>query len=880
MWTSSILLLAAAGAGVRAQDGNDTAPFPFATYPNGSSPNPAAIAGTVNFETSPPFYPSPWVSGLGDWGASVAKAQALVAQMTLAEKVNLTTGVGWEGERCVGQTGSVPRLGIRSLCLQDSPVGVRDTDFNSVFAAGVNVAATWDRGRAYARGQGMGAEHQGKGVDVQLGPVSGPIGRAPEGGRNWEGFSPDPFLSGVMMAQSVQGIQSQGVIACSKHYIGYEQEHFRQIPQAGFNNLTDSYSSNIDDVTMHELYLWPFADAVRAGTGSIMCSYNQINNSYACQNSYLLNNILKNELGFQGFVVSDWSGQHSGIGSAFAGLDMTMPGDVGFDSDTSFWGPNLTVAVLNGTVPQWRVDDAVTRILAAWYYVGRDTKQIPINYDSWTLATYGYQHFFAQEDVRLINEHVDVRGDHATTIRDLGSASTVLLKNVNNALPLTGHEKLTAVFGNDAGDNPDGPNGCSDRGCDNGTLAMGWGSGSANFPYLVTPETAIQNELVGNGAVFESITDNFAYGQIETLAMRASTAIVFVNADAGEGYIVVDGNQGDRNNLTLWQGGDNLIMNVSSLCNNTIVVIHSVGPVLLAKYSSNPNITAILWAGIPGQESGNSIADVLYGRVNPGAKLPFTMAVSREDYGVDLLYLPNAAVPQVGFTEGVFIDYRALDRAGIEPLYEFGFGLSYTSFSYSGLSIVKQNAGPYTPTTGMTAPAPTFGTTDNTTSDYLLPSDITRIPFYIYPYLNVTDLQEASQDPAYGVPGYIPAMAQDGSPQPLNPAGGAPGGNPQLYDVLYMVTATVTNTGSITGEEVPQLYLSLGGPYDPPVVLRGFERLSIDPGMSATFTVELTRRDVSNWDTVSQNWVISNYTKTVKVGSSSRNTPLSMTLPM
>ncbi|MCJ1292816.1 hypothetical protein MMC34_004369 [Xylographa carneopallida] len=866
--------------------------FPSATYPNATSPDPATIAGSVEFQKSPPFYPSPWVSGLGDWGASVAKAQALVAQMTLAEKVNLTTGVGWEGERCVGQTGmsTVIQLnGSEALTAHrfrpqtGYPISMSTglaSDFNSVFSAGVNVAATWDRGRAYTRGQGMGAEHQGKGVDVQLGPVSGPIGRAPEGGRNWEGFSPDPVLSGIMMAQSVQGIQSQGVIACSKHYIGNEQEHFRQVPQAGFDNLTDSYSSNIDDVTLHELYLWPFADAVRAGTGSVMCSYNQVNNSYACQNSYLLNNILKNELGFQGFVVSDWSGQHSGIGSAFAGLDMTMPGDVGFDSDTSFWGTNLTVAVLNGTVPQWRVDDAVTRILAAWYYVGRDTKQIPINFDSWTLATYGYQHFYAQEDVRLINEHVDVRADHAATIRDLGSASTVLLKNVNNALPLTGHEKLTAVFGNDAGDNPNGPNGCSDRGCDNGTLAMGWGSGSANFPYLVTPETAIQNELIGNGAVFESITDNFAYGQIETLAMRASTAIVFVNADAGEGYIVVDGNQGDRNNLTLWQGGDNLIMNVSSLCNNTIVVIHSVGPVLLANYSANPNITAILWAGIPGQESGNSIADVLYGRVNPGAKLPFTMAVSREDYGSDLLYLPNAAVPQLDFAEGVFIDYRALDRAGIAPVYEFGFGLSYTTFAYSALSVVKQNAGPYNPTTGTTAPAPTFGTVDNTSADYLFPSNISRIPFYIYPYLNVSDLQAASQDPAYGVPGYIPALAQDGSPQPLNPAGGAPGGNPQLYDVLYMVTATVTNTGSVAGEEVAQLYLSLGGPYDPPVVLRGFERLSIQPGMSATFTAELTRRDVSNWDTAAQNWLVSAYPKTVRVGSSSRNLPLEMALPM
>ena len=142
--------------------------------------------------------------------------------------------------------------------MQDSPLGVRDTDYSSAFPAGVNVAATFDRGLAYARGQAMGQEHSGKGVDIQLGPVAGPLGRSPEGGRNWEGFSPDPALTGVLMAQTIQGIQDAGVMACAKHYIGNEQEHFRQAPEAanyGFV-INDSISSNIDDVTMHETYLW------------------------------------------------------------------------------------------------------------------------------------------------------------------------------------------------------------------------------------------------------------------------------------------------------------------------------------------------------------------------------------------------------------------------------------------------------------------------------------------------------------------------------------------------------------------------------------------------------------------------------------------------
>ena len=611
-----------------------------------------------------------------------------------------------------------------------------------------------------------------------------------------------------------------------------------------------------------------------------MCSYNQLNNSYGCQNSHILNYLLKGELDFQGFVMSDWQAQHSGVASALAGLDMSMPGDVLFDTGTTFWGTNLTIAVLNGTVPEWRLDDMAVRIIAAWYLVGRDNTSVPVNFDSWTLDTFGYQHYFVKEAYGLINEHVDVRAEHGSLIRRIGSASTVLLKNTNNALPLTGKEKLTAVFGEDAGGNPDGPNGCPDRGCDNGTLAAAWGSGTANFPYLITPETAIQNEVLNNMGAFESITDNYATAQIALLASRASVALVFVNADSGEGFLNVDGNIGDRNNLTLWKGGDVLIQNVSALCNNTVVVIHSVGPVLLSNYSDNPNITAILWAGLPGEQSGNSIADVLYGRVNPGAKLPFTLAATREDYGTDLLYIPNegTGAPQVSFTEGVFIDYRSLDQADIEPVYEFGYGLSYTTFAYSNIEVVRKVVGAYTATSGTTAAAPTFGSSSKDAEEYVFPSNVTRIPLYIYPYLNSTDLEASANETRYGLPVSLPDGSQDGSPQPRIAAGGGPGGNPQLYDVLYQVDASITNTGNVAGEEVPQLYISLGGPFDPKVVLRGFQRLSIQPNTSANFHVDITRRDISNWDTASQNWVISNYTKTVYVGSSSRKLYLNSTL--
>lgn len=414
---------------------------------------------------------------------------------------------------------------------------------------------------------------------------------------------------------------------------------------------------------------------------------------------------------------------------------------------------------------------------------------------------------------------------------------------------------------------------------------MAWGSGTAQFPYLVTPQQAIENHILTNGdGNVQTICQNNADTQIQSLATTATTALVFVNADAGEGFIVVDGNAGDRRNLSLWENGDRLIENVTTYNNNTIVIIHSVGVVNVTAWYDNPNVTAILWAGLPGQESGNAITDVLYGAVNPGGKLPFTIARNEEDYGVNIIVEPNNGqfdAPQDDFsTTGVFIDYRHFDENNIDPIYEFGFGLSYTTFSYSNLVITPGNPAPYVPGGGQTQPAPTYGTVDTDVNQVLFPNDSIsqRIYLYIYPYLNSSDLETAASDPDYGddAQNYLPAGFDDGSAQPVLPAGGAPGGNPGLWEVVATVTATITNTGSVDGDEVPQVYLGLGEG-EPPKVLRGFDRLTIPAGGSAQFVAELTRKDVSVWDVVSQNWVeVEN--PTVYVGSSSRKTPLQGTL--
>jgi beta-glucosidase len=414
---------------------------------------------------------------------------------------------------------------------------------------------------------------------------------------------------------------------------------------------------------------------------------------------------------------------------------------------------------------------------------------------------------------------------------------------------------------------------------------MGWGSGTANFPYLITPEQAIQNEVLdysnGQTNVF-AVTDNWALTEMAAVASQASVALVFVNADSGEGFINVDGNEGDRKNLTLWKNGEEVIKTATENCNNTIVVIHSTGAVLISDWYDNENITAILWAGLPGQESGRSLVDVLYGRINPGGKTPFTWGKTRKDYGPEILKIPNNGdgAPQDNFDDGVFIDYRRFDKDKTEPIYEFGYGLSYTSFEFSDLKVTPLTPTQYTPTTGKTEKAPVLGKPE-TASDNLYPKGLHRVTQYLYPWLNSTNLRASSGDPDYGMASkdYLPEGAADGSPQDLLPSSGQDGGNPGLFEDLFQVTATITNTGTVTGDEVPQLYVSLGGKENPAKVLRQFDRVTVAPGQVIQWTTTLTRRDLSNWDVRSQNWVISDARKSVHVGNSSRKLPLSAVLP-
>jgi beta-glucosidase len=467
------------------------------------------------------------------------------------------------------------------------------------------------------------------------------------------------------------------------------------------------------------------------------------------------------------------------VASANAGLDVVMP-------IAKFWGENLTDAVTNGSVTTERLDDMNARLLAAFFYLNQD-EGFPEN----AVYPFNVQH-----------EIVDVQEDHASLIREIGAAGTVLVKNVNNTLPLQ-HPRFLNIYGYDAEvkaqpwNNPSRFGGGYEENFGwntlNGTLITAGGSGSSTPPYVISPFKAIQDRIIADRG---TLRWDF-FGINPTVYANADACLVFINAYASESF--------DRTSLTD-EFSDTLVHNVATNCSNTIVVIHSAGIRTVDAWIEHPNITAVLFAGVPGQESGNAIADVLYGDVNPSGRLPYTVARQESDYGHLLNSTTDPSNPaflQSDFTEGLYIDYRAFDAKNITPRYEFGFGLSYTTFSYADMAV---------------EPA----------------ADASLAQF---PSSSVQIVQ---------------------------------GGHPELWNVLYRVNVTITNTGKVAGHEVAQLYL--GVPDAPQRQLRGFERVGLlQPGESAQVEFALDRRDLSVWNVAAQQWELQRGTYKVWVGASSRD---------
>lgn len=744
--------------------------------------------------------------------------------MTLEEMNNLTYGYAVNYTGCSGVSGSAPRVGFPGFCLQDAGDGVRDTDGVSGFASGLSVGASWNSTLSYERAKYMGAEFKRKGVNVALGPVVGPIGRVAENGRNWEGFAADPYADGILGAQAVRGLQ-ESVIASVKHYVAYEQETNRNPISGG---VTPSTSANLDDQTLHEVYAWPFQDLIAAGAGCVMCSYNRINNTYACSNSKTLNGVLKGEMNFQGFVLSDWGGQHDSLPSANAGLDMAMPSSTYWDNG------QLARAISNGTFNKTRLTDMATRIVATWYQFGQDDP--------------AYPKLGVGMPYNLLAEHefVDARDPASKqSILDQAVEGHVLVKNNNSALPLKA-PKILSIFGYDAIQQTvydPAPQTIAGQSLDTfalnwqgvsfslpqlialgtnnivlnapesfaGTLTVGGGSGSNTPSYISSPYDAIAERARANGTqIFYDFTNNNP-----NVVTSSSACLVFINEYASEAF--------DRPGLADPKS-DTLVTNVASKCNNTIVVIHNAGVRLVDAFADNPNVTAIIFAHLPGQDAGTAIASILYGDVSPSGRLPYTVGKASADYG-NLLAPCNATdplSPQCDFTEGVEIDYRSFLARNVTPRYAFGYGLTYSSFNYSALSIAVTVPSSNGSATG-NAPVYTNGTTEQNNSTASI-----------------------------GVAG-------------LN----------SLFDVVGTVTASITNTGTAAAAEVGQLYLTIPGAKTR--ALRGFQKASVAPGASAQLSFPLRRKDVSRWDTVKQAWVVPTGTFEVAVGASVLDLPLTGT---
>ena len=628
----------------------------------------AVIGGMGNTPSRALAATCPWMSPAQ---SPAQRTSELLGAMSLSDKVQMVTGTGEfnpasANPAAASTIAANPALCIPALVLNDATNGVGDQQqLTTAFPDSIGLAASWDPGLSQQYGAALGQEAFAKGVNVLLGPGVD-IARNPLNGRNFEYMGEDPYLAGQSAAGVIRGIQSQHVIATVKHYALNDQETDR---------TTDS--SDASERTMQEIYLPAFEAAVKAGAGAVMCSYNRINSVYACQNPYTLRDVLDDQFGFSGFVMSDWGANHSTAASADAGMDMEMPGGVG--TSPEYYGPSLQSAVQDGQVSTTTLNEMVRRILYTMFRLG-------------------------------LFDHVPAEGAQAAATPATNSQSiamatkvaeegTVLLKNSGSVLPLTGSGKRIAVIGPAA--NPAGA-----------TLAeQGYGSGHVpEFSYqpgVVSPLQAITTRAAQAGDVV-TYADGDPTDDAVAAARTADAAVVFINDVEIEGA--------DRPDLDAHAGtcsfldfasstscsytplDENALVSAVAAANpHTIVVIQSGGPIVMPWVGQ---VQGILENWFPGQVDGDAIAPVLFGDVDPSGKLPvtFPVSVSNDPLQTAAQYPgvmePGDTVgPHSSYSEGLLVGYRWYDAKNIKPLFPFGYGLSYTSFRYSGIAVTRTPSG-------------------------------------------------------------------------------------------------------------------------------------------------------------------------------------------
>jgi len=574
------------------------------------------------------------------------RADLAMAEMTLDEKIALVHGAGGfnaAGTRSNGGAGvveGIPRLGIPDLQLADSAVGVRSAAergrYATLLPSTIGEAATWDLKMAWAYGDVIGRELRDQQYNVSLGGGVD-ITREPRNGRNFEYQGEDPVLAGKMAAQWIKGLQSNKVIGDVKHYAFNDQETGRNIG----NVLLAKRAARETDLLAFEI-------AVAEGQpGMVMCSYNKFNGDWACENSYLLTDLLKKAWGFQGFVLSDWGGTHSTAKAALAGLDNEEPGG-------NFFGAALKKAVDSNEVPLARLNDMVHRIVRTEFALG------------------------VVDDPPKGRVVDPFRG--ADTAQAIAEESMVLLKNAGNQLPLNAATvKSIALIGSHA-DTGMVSGGGSAQVDAPGSGASQWGS-VVWFP--TSPLKAIRAKAPKAKVEFNDGADT---GAAAALAKQSEVAIVFVNQPTSEGW--------DLPTLTLPGDQDKLVSAVAAANPHTIVVLETGGPAAMPWIDRVSGAIEVWYPGIRGEVA---LANILFGDVNPSGKLPVTFAKSDAD-------LPHPEIPgmaqipaqpgrgrgrmapfDIDYSEGLEVGYKWFDAEKKEPLFAFGHGLSYTTYAYSGL---------------------------------------------------------------------------------------------------------------------------------------------------------------------------------------------------
>lgn len=580
------------------------------------------------------------------------RAQLLLNALTESQKISLLAGSDLLGVTgASGHTGSsagVPGL-VPPVNFTDGTNGIRQGSATAL-PDELAVAASFNPDLARLDASVLGNEAKGKGNDVLFAPTL-TVMRTPLAGRTFQGLGEDPFLASQMGAGLIDGIQSQGVIANANIYVANNQEG--QDP-TGLSGMPGSplgagpvgsrylINAQVDQRTLHEIYLPPFETAVtQAGVGTVMCAYNQVNGIYNCENGPLLNGILKGQWGFKGFVLSDYGAAHNTVASFQNGLDFEpWPG-------AAYSAPAITAALDSGLVTQAQLNDHVFRYLRTLFAAGVFDRP-------------------AYSD----NESLIDQAAHAADAQQVEQGAITLLRNQDSILPLdTNRVKSIAVIGKPAS-----------------TFITGGGS-SAVRPYSsVTPLQGI-TARAGPG-VHVAYNDGSNPASAAALAKSSDVAVVVAANYETEGA--------DLACLTLecpnaYGNQDALIRQVAAANPKTVVVMETGGPVLTPW---RDQVKGLLESWYPGEEGGNAIAATLFGDTDPSGHLPVTFPQSQSD---EPTANNPAAYPGIGnsetYSEGVFVGYRWFGTHNITPAYPFGYGLSYTSFSYRNLQITPTTDG-------------------------------------------------------------------------------------------------------------------------------------------------------------------------------------------